>query len=89
MCMEQDQQRKGPLKRKTRKQAAFAMDYDQTMIPGQVYQSWLKDASDISSRRRRKKRKVYNYFYYASFHFILFHPKFVNSLDTISDTMIR
>ncbi|KAL9421734.1 hypothetical protein AB3S75_034075 [Citrus x aurantiifolia] len=54
----QDQQRKGPLKRKTRKQAAFAMDYDQTMIHGQVYQSWLKDASDISSRRRRKKRKA-------------------------------
>ncbi|GAY40476.1 hypothetical protein CUMW_052250 [Citrus unshiu] len=52
----QDQQRKGPLKRKTRKQAAFAMDYDQTMIPGEVYQSWLKDASDISSRRRRKRK---------------------------------
>lgn len=28
------------------------------MIPGRVYQLWVKDASDISSRRRRRKRKA-------------------------------
>ncbi|KAJ4726918.1 sister chromatid cohesion 1 protein 1 [Melia azedarach] len=52
----QDQQRQGPLKRKTRRLRAPIMDYEQTMIPGHLYQSWLQDASDISSRRRKRKK---------------------------------
>ncbi|XP_062157140.1 sister chromatid cohesion 1 protein 1 [Alnus glutinosa] len=52
----QDQERSRPIKRKTRRPAASIMDYEQTMIPGQVYQSWLQNASDIASRRGRKRK---------------------------------
>ncbi|KAF7132590.1 hypothetical protein RHSIM_Rhsim09G0179600 [Rhododendron simsii] len=56
---QQDLQRQGPTRRKARKPAAFAMDYEQTIIPGHIYQSWLQSASDIVSRRGRK-RKCFN-----------------------------
>ncbi|XP_059458695.1 sister chromatid cohesion 1 protein 1 [Corylus avellana] len=52
----QDQERPRPKKRKTRIPAASIMDYEQTMIPGHVYQSWLQNASDIASRRGRKRK---------------------------------
>ncbi|KAL5799674.1 hypothetical protein ACOSQ4_032558 [Xanthoceras sorbifolium] len=53
----QDQQRQGALKRKTRrKPAASAVDYEQTIIPGHLYQSWLQNASDIVSKRGRKRK---------------------------------
>ncbi|XP_037495670.1 sister chromatid cohesion 1 protein 1 isoform X1 [Jatropha curcas] len=53
----QDQQKQGLVKRKTRKRhAAPAMDYEQTIIPGPIYQSWLQNASDIVSRRGRKRK---------------------------------
>ena len=32
------------------------MDYEQTIIPGPIYQHWLQNASDIVSRRGRKKK---------------------------------
>ncbi|XP_038891624.1 sister chromatid cohesion 1 protein 1 [Benincasa hispida] len=43
-------------KRKT-KTAASLMDYEQTIIPGHIYQSWLKDVSDLISRRGRKRKQ--------------------------------
>ncbi|KAI7986093.1 Sister chromatid cohesion 1 protein 1 [Camellia lanceoleosa] len=56
---QQDHQRQGPTRRKARKPAASAMDYEQTIIPGHIYQSWLQSTSDIVSRRGRK-RKIYD-----------------------------
>lgn len=44
------------IKRKTKKTAAHFMDYDQTIIPGHIYQSWLQDVSDLISRRGRKRK---------------------------------
>ncbi|CAL5407509.1 unnamed protein product [Camellia sinensis] len=55
----QDHQRQGATRRKARKPAASAMDYEQTIIPGHIYQSWLQSTSDIVSRRGRK-RKIYD-----------------------------
>ncbi|XP_065633160.1 sister chromatid cohesion 1 protein 1 [Quercus suber] len=52
----QDQERLVPVKRKARRPPASAMDYEQTMIPGHIYQSWLQNASDIVSRRGRKRK---------------------------------
>ncbi|KAL9402326.1 hypothetical protein Peur_006175 [Populus x canadensis] len=52
----QDQQKQRPIKRKTRRQATTTVDYEQTIIPGHVYQSWLQNASDIVSRRGRKRK---------------------------------
>jgi len=54
--MQQDQQKQRPIKRKTRRQATTTVDYEQTIIPGHVYQSWLQNASDIVSRRGRKRK---------------------------------
>ncbi|GAV88081.1 Rad21_Rec8 domain-containing protein/Rad21_Rec8_N domain-containing protein [Cephalotus follicularis] len=56
----QDQQRQEPKKRKTSRAAASVMDYEQTIIPGHVYQSWLHDASDVISRGRRNKKARLN-----------------------------
>ncbi|KAM1525546.1 hypothetical protein ACFX10_010001 [Malus domestica] len=50
------QERQGTRKRKTRKQAS-GMDFEQTIIPGHVYQSWLRDPSDLSRDARKRKRK--------------------------------
>ncbi|KAJ6909870.1 hypothetical protein NC652_020775 [Populus alba x Populus x berolinensis] len=52
----QDQQKRRPIKRKTRRQATTTVDYEQTIIPGHVYQSWIQNASDIVSRRGRKRK---------------------------------
>ncbi|KAJ6350405.1 hypothetical protein OIU78_006553 [Salix suchowensis] len=52
----QDQQKQRVIKRKTKRQAAITVDYEQTIIPGHVYQSWLQNASDIVSRRGRKRK---------------------------------
>ncbi|KAI4306487.1 hypothetical protein L6164_029760 [Bauhinia variegata] len=52
----QDQERRGPVKRKRRQPTASAMDYEQTIVPCHIYQSWLRDASDIVSRSGRKKK---------------------------------
>ncbi|KAH7839187.1 hypothetical protein Vadar_000896 [Vaccinium darrowii] len=54
---QQDLQRQEPTRRKARKPAAFAMDYEQTIIPGHIYQSWLQSASDIVSRKGRKRKR--------------------------------
>ncbi|EEF41480.1 cohesin subunit rad21, putative [Ricinus communis] len=54
--MKEDQQRKGPTKKRIKRQATPAMDYEQTIIPGPTYQSWLQNASDIVSRRGRKRK---------------------------------
>ncbi|XP_041025455.1 sister chromatid cohesion 1 protein 1 isoform X2 [Juglans microcarpa x Juglans regia] len=52
----QDQERQGVKRRKTRRPTASLMDYEQTVIPGPIYQSWLQNASDIVSRRGRKRK---------------------------------
>ncbi|XP_051143537.1 sister chromatid cohesion 1 protein 1 [Andrographis paniculata] len=43
-------------RRKGKRPAVLAMDYEQNIIPGQTYQSWLKNSSDIISRRRKKRK---------------------------------
>ncbi|KAM1095057.1 hypothetical protein ACFX2B_009855 [Malus domestica] len=50
------QERQGTRKRKTRKQAS-GLDFEQTIIPGHVYQSWLRDPSDLSRDARKRKRR--------------------------------
>lgn len=50
--------RQRPARRKARIPPALTMDYDQTIIPGHIYQSWLQDASDIVSKRGRKQGVV-------------------------------
>ncbi|KAJ8443936.1 hypothetical protein Cgig2_032760 [Carnegiea gigantea] len=44
-------QKRGPPRKRARRQAPFIMDDEQTMIPSNLYQSWLQDSSDISFRR--------------------------------------
>ncbi|CAL1387696.1 unnamed protein product [Linum trigynum] len=48
----------GPIIMKRRRQAANWMDIEKTVIPGEVYQSWLQNASDLTSRRDRKGKDV-------------------------------
>ncbi|KAL8257420.1 hypothetical protein R6Q59_029461 [Mikania micrantha] len=38
---------KRPSRKRARRVPSIIMDYEQTMIPGHMYQSWLQDASDI------------------------------------------
>lgn len=54
--MKQDQHAQVIIKKKTRRHATPAMDYEQTIIPGQIYQAWLQNASNIASRRGRKRK---------------------------------
>ncbi|CDP13942.1 unnamed protein product [Coffea canephora] len=54
--LQQDQLRQGPARKRARQPAAMAMDCEQTIIPGHVYQSWLQNTSDITSRRRKNSR---------------------------------
>ncbi|KAK2636000.1 hypothetical protein Ddye_030792 [Dipteronia dyeriana] len=57
----QDQQMQVAPKRKTRKRpAASAMDYEQTIIPNHLYQSWLQNPSDIVSRGGRRRKASSN-----------------------------
>ncbi|XP_021977217.1 sister chromatid cohesion 1 protein 1 isoform X1 [Helianthus annuus] len=46
--------RQKPSRKRARRVPSVIMDYEQTMIPGNMYQSWLQDASDLGSRRGRK-----------------------------------
>ncbi|XP_047329266.1 sister chromatid cohesion 1 protein 1-like isoform X1 [Impatiens glandulifera] len=46
--------------RRTRKPRALLMDYDQMIIPGNVYQPWLQSTDDIVSKKEGKKRKRFN-----------------------------
>lgn len=55
---EQNKPRNEQNRKRGKRPATFVMDYEQLVIPGNVYQSWLQDASDVVSRRG-KKRKVY------------------------------
>lgn len=43
-------------RRKPRRQAAFIMDNEQTMIPGHIYRSWFQDTLDIISKRGKKRK---------------------------------
>ncbi|XP_057784649.1 sister chromatid cohesion 1 protein 1 isoform X2 [Salvia miltiorrhiza] len=54
----QDQKRQKNAQRgRAKRPAGLAMDYDQTIITGHVYQYWLQDSSDIVRERRRKRPK--------------------------------
>ncbi|CAA2998325.1 sister chromatid cohesion 1 1 [Olea europaea subsp. europaea] len=44
--------------RRARRPAAIAMDYDQMIIPCHTYQSWLRNSSDIVSKRGRKRKNL-------------------------------
>lgn len=54
----QDHQNQWPKRRITRKRARIFMDYEQIIIPGHIYQSWLQDATDIVSRRGRNRKRM-------------------------------
>ncbi|KAK9742327.1 hypothetical protein RND81_03G164400 [Saponaria officinalis] len=45
------EQKRNPARKRVRRQAPFIMDTDQTMIPSNLYQSWLQHAADIRTRR--------------------------------------
>ncbi|XP_062232661.1 sister chromatid cohesion 1 protein 1-like isoform X2 [Phragmites australis] len=47
------QQSPKPSKRKARRKLQVIMDNNQIMIPGNIYQTWLKDASSLVSKRRK------------------------------------
>ncbi|KAI3817830.1 hypothetical protein L1987_11628 [Smallanthus sonchifolius] len=51
-------QMKRPSRKRARRAPSVIMDYEQTMIPGHMYQSWLQYASDIVSRRGRKRKHL-------------------------------
>ncbi|XP_043693226.1 sister chromatid cohesion 1 protein 1 [Telopea speciosissima] len=54
---QQNEQKRGPTKRKPRKEPkGFVIDYEQTIIPGHTYQSWLENPSDIISKRAKRKQ---------------------------------
>ncbi|KAL9230216.1 hypothetical protein vseg_005599 [Gypsophila vaccaria] len=44
-------QTRNPARKRVRRQVPFIMDTDQTMIPSNLYQSWLRNAADIRTRR--------------------------------------
>ncbi|XP_025887480.1 sister chromatid cohesion 1 protein 1 isoform X1 [Solanum lycopersicum] len=54
----QDQQRPKPARRRTRKATSLAIDHEQTIISGDIYQSWLQSSSDIASRKRKKRKTL-------------------------------
>ncbi|KAI9114435.1 hypothetical protein K1719_014663 [Acacia pycnantha] len=56
-CMDERKERgrQGLRKRKRRQPPRNAMDFEQTIIPVHLYQSWLQNASDIVSRGRKRK----------------------------------
>ncbi|KAL3653454.1 hypothetical protein CASFOL_003135 [Castilleja foliolosa] len=50
-----DQMRQRVARRRAKRSTAHAMDYDQTVIPCQTYQSWLKSSSDLVRGRKRER----------------------------------
>lgn len=52
--LKQDRKRQKIDRRRARRPAALAMDYDQTIIAGHMYQYWLQNSSDIVRERKRK-----------------------------------
>ncbi|CAI9090767.1 OLC1v1025602C1 [Oldenlandia corymbosa var. corymbosa] len=57
---QQNHLRQGVNRRRGRRRAALVFDDEHTIIPGHVYQSWLQDTSDISSRKRNRSKKTLN-----------------------------
>ncbi|CAH8389717.1 unnamed protein product [Eruca vesicaria subsp. sativa] len=53
----EDQDIPRPTKRRVRRTAASAMDYEQTIIAGPQYQSWLQDTSNILLRGKKRKAR--------------------------------
>ncbi|XP_077214350.1 rad21/Rec8-like family protein isoform X2 [Tasmannia lanceolata] len=51
----QDGQIQKPRKQRRARPSCVVMDYEQTIIPGHIYQPWLRDASDITKIRGRNK----------------------------------
>lgn len=45
-----------PNRRRAKRPAPSGLDYEQTIIPGHIYQSWLQNSSEVRSRRRRKRK---------------------------------
>ncbi|XP_060196982.1 sister chromatid cohesion 1 protein 1 [Lycium barbarum] len=54
----QDQKRPKPTRQRARKAAGLTIDHEQTIIAGDIYQSWLQSASDIASRTRKKRKTL-------------------------------
>ncbi|XP_034703756.1 sister chromatid cohesion 1 protein 1 isoform X2 [Vitis riparia] len=55
---EQDQPRQGIIRKRGRRPAAFVMDDEQIIIPGNLYQSWLQDPSNIVARRGKRRKNL-------------------------------
>uniref|UniRef100_A0A0E0L649 Rad21/Rec8-like protein N-terminal domain-containing protein n=1 Tax=Oryza punctata TaxID=4537 RepID=A0A0E0L649_ORYPU len=56
--MKGQQPAKSSKRKKRREDDEVMMDNDQIMIPGNVYQTWLKDPSSLITKRRRINSKV-------------------------------
>lgn len=55
---QQTEQRQGPIRKKARRRVNIIMDYEQTMIPANIYQPWLRNTSDIVERRGQKRKRT-------------------------------
>ncbi|CAN6874825.1 unnamed protein product [Brassica oleracea] len=53
----EDQDIPRPTKKRARRTATSAMDYEQTIIAGNQYQSWLQDTSHILLRGKKRKAR--------------------------------
>ncbi|XP_013610020.1 PREDICTED: sister chromatid cohesion 1 protein 1 isoform X1 [Brassica oleracea var. oleracea] len=53
----EDQDIPRPTKKRARRAATSAMDYEQTIIAGNQYQSWLQDTSHILLRGKKRKAR--------------------------------
>ncbi|KAK6932975.1 Rad21/Rec8-like protein, N-terminal [Dillenia turbinata] len=52
------QQNQGLVRKKPRRAATLTLDYEQTVTPSKVFQSWLQDSSDIVARRGKKRKSM-------------------------------
>uniref|UniRef100_A0A7N0RII7 Rad21/Rec8-like protein N-terminal domain-containing protein n=1 Tax=Kalanchoe fedtschenkoi TaxID=63787 RepID=A0A7N0RII7_KALFE len=51
----QQGQQKSQIEKRGKRLKPFIMDYEQTIIPGQVFQSWLQSTSDLVGRKRKRQ----------------------------------
>ncbi|KAL1825235.1 hypothetical protein ACET3Z_012013 [Daucus carota] len=54
--MDEVKQKQGPPRKRARRTVLPVMDYEQTIIPAHIYQSWLQNAPDTVSKRGRKRK---------------------------------
>ncbi|GAB4831973.1 hypothetical protein Ancab_005990 [Ancistrocladus abbreviatus] len=55
-CPKQFLPKQRPTRRKAKRSCPFMIDDEQIIVPGNVYQSWLQNASDVTRRGKKRKR---------------------------------